>query len=81
MTSKERGDVYMTPEEARAIRERLGWTLAETAEMMGVAGGRQNYHQFEVGIRRFTFAQAELLRAYDHGYRRKRRIVKEKANG
>lgn len=62
---------HMQPSEAIALREKLGWTLAETARQLGVKGGRTNYWQFEHGIRRFTFAQAELLRAYAAGYRRK----------
>jgi transcriptional regulator with XRE-family HTH domain len=61
-------EVHMTPEEARAIRLKLGWTLKQTAEALGVKGGAQNYHQFEIGMRRFMFSQAELLRAYASGY-------------
>jgi transcriptional regulator with XRE-family HTH domain len=62
--------VHMTPAEARAIREQLGWTLEETARNLGVGGGRSNYFQFEMDppLRRFTFAQAQLMRAYAAGY-------------
>lgn len=71
---------HMSRDEAKAIRQRLGWTLEHTARELGVEGGRTNYWQFENGFRQFTFTQAELLRAYDAGYRRKD-VTNETATG
>lgn len=62
---------YMTPEEARSIREGLAWTMERAAEELGVKGGRTNYNSLETGRRRWTFQMAELYRAYAAGYRRK----------
>lgn len=61
-------EIHITPEEAKEIRLRLGWTLEHEAKMLGVKGGRANMSLFERGKRKFTFAMAGLLRAYDAGY-------------
>lgn len=66
--SREITETYLTPEEAKAIRLSLGWTLEHEAKMLGVKGGRSNMALFERGERRFTFAMAELLKAYADGY-------------
>lgn len=71
MRKTESTEIFMAPEEAKTIRARLGWSLEKTAGELGVKGGRTNYWQFENGMRRFTFAQAELLRAYASGHERK----------
>jgi transcriptional regulator with XRE-family HTH domain len=63
--------VYMTGEEAKAIRKELGWTIEQMGHAIGLEGAftRQNYYQFEAGIRGFSVAQAHLLRAIHAGYR------------
>jgi transcriptional regulator with XRE-family HTH domain len=63
--------VYMTGAEAKAIRSKLGWSGEQMGRAIGLEGryARQNYHQFESGLRGFSYAQAQLIRAYAEGYR------------
>lgn len=64
-------EVHMLPEEMRAIREGLAWTMERMATELGIKGGRTNYYQYETGRKPISFQMAELARAYDAGYRRK----------
>jgi transcriptional regulator with XRE-family HTH domain len=62
--------IYMQPDEARAIREGLAWTMETAAKELGIRGGRANYYQYETGRKPISFQMAELYRAYAAGYRR-----------